>query len=68
MVSALTPVGFEPTVCRLYAEMHYDHTDNLMAMTLMSVCVPFLTFAIAAGLGRWTTTQAPAVGWSKASS
>lgn len=53
VVSALRPVGFEPIVCRLYAEMHYDHTDTLMALTVMSVAFPVLSFVVAAAIGQW---------------
>ena len=52
IVSALRPVGFEPTVCRLYAEMHYGHTESLMALTVMSVVFPGLAFGFAALASR----------------
>lgn len=49
IVSLLRPVQFEPVVTRLYNEMHYGRTDTLIAMTVLSVVMPFC-LALLAGL------------------
>ena len=49
IVSLLRPVQFEPIVTRLYNEMHYGRTDTLIAMTVLSVAMPFV-LALAGGL------------------
>lgn len=47
IVSLLRPVQFEPVVTRLYNEMHYGRTDTLIAMTVLSVVMPFCLAAVA---------------------
>lgn len=47
IAATLRPVLFEPVVTRLYNEMHYGHTEALVAMTGLALLIPVLVFALA---------------------
>lgn len=47
IVSTLRPVRFEPIVTRLYNEMHYGRTATLIAITLLSMLLPFVIALLA---------------------
>lgn len=44
--SLLRPVTVEPVVTRLYQEMHFSRTESLTALSLVTVAVPWLLFAV----------------------
>lgn len=50
--SILHPVSVTPIVCRLYSEMHWGHSEILVALTGLSVGIPMLTLSIVAGLWK----------------
>ena len=47
IAATLRPVTFEPVVTRLYNEMHYGHTETLVAMTGLALLIPALMFTVA---------------------
>ncbi len=50
--SILRPVSIEPVVTRLYQEMHFSRTESLTALSLATVAVPWLLFAVIAVIRR----------------
>ncbi|MEZ6127426.1 MAG: hypothetical protein R3C59_01925 [Planctomycetaceae bacterium] len=45
IASILRPVRFEPIVTRLYNEMHYGRTESLVALSALSLLLPWIAAA-----------------------
>ncbi|GAB5442609.1 MAG: hypothetical protein Fues2KO_29580 [Fuerstiella sp.] len=52
IVSNLRPVRFEPTVLRLYSEMHWGRSEDLLATTFLAAIAPVFVCAVAAAVWR----------------
>lgn len=50
--SILHPVSMKPTVCTLYGQMHFGHSEVLAGLTALSIIFPLLTLAALAQIWK----------------
>ncbi|MFY9256050.1 MAG: hypothetical protein WAO83_21530 [Fuerstiella sp.] len=55
IASTLRPVTFEPIVTRLYNEMHYNRTETLVALTVLTIATPFIAYLLIGSVWKRTS-------------
>ncbi|APZ96320.1 hypothetical protein [Fuerstiella marisgermanici] len=55
--ATLRPTRFEPIINRLYNEMHYRSTETLVAITALTLLIPFVVFVVAAMAWKFVSTR-----------